>query len=55
MLDTWAFRTFTLHPRENRFEAQEFAAELARHGLHGTPTIEQRFGGALFVGAARKS
>ncbi len=54
MLDTWVFRTLTVHPRENRFEAQEFAAELARHGLHGTGTIEQHFGGALFVGAARK-
>ena len=38
MLDTWVFRTFTVHPRENRFEADEFAAELARHGLHGTGT-----------------
>jgi ubiquinone/menaquinone biosynthesis C-methylase UbiE len=33
MLDTWAFRTFTVHPRENRFEAEEFAAELARYGV----------------------
>ncbi len=32
MLDTWIFRTFTVHPRENRFEADEFAAELSRHG-----------------------
>jgi len=55
MLDTWIFRTFTVHPRENRFEADEFAAELARHGLHGTGRIELRYGGAVFVGAARKS
>jgi len=55
MLDSWAFRTLTVHPRENRFEAAEFAAELARHGLHGTGQIEQHFGGALFVGAARKT
>lgn len=55
MLNTWVFRTFTVHPRENRFEADEFGAELARHGLHGTGTIEQRFGGALFVGAGRKT
>jgi ubiquinone/menaquinone biosynthesis C-methylase UbiE len=26
MLDTWVFRTLTVHPRENRFEAEEFAA-----------------------------
>ena len=55
LLDTWAFRTFTVHPRENRFEADEFAAELARHGLHGSGGIEHHFGGALFVGAARKN
>jgi ubiquinone/menaquinone biosynthesis C-methylase UbiE len=55
VLDTWAARTFTKHPRDNRFEADEFAAELARHGLHGTGTIEHRFGGAIFVGAARKT
>lgn len=55
LLDTWAFRTLTVHPRENRFDADEFAAELARHGLHGTGRIEHHFGGMLFVGAARKS
>jgi 2-polyprenyl-3-methyl-5-hydroxy-6-metoxy-1,4-benzoquinol methylase len=55
ILDTWIFRTLTVHPRENRFEADEFAAELARHGLHGTARIEQHFGGAMFVGAARKT
>ena len=55
ILDTWAFRTLTVHPRENRFEAAEFAAELARHGLHGTGRIESHLGGMVFVGAARKS
>jgi ubiquinone/menaquinone biosynthesis C-methylase UbiE len=55
VLDTWAFRTFTVHPRENRFAADEFAAELARHGVHGTGRIERRLGGMIFVGAARKS
>jgi ubiquinone/menaquinone biosynthesis C-methylase UbiE len=55
MLDTWVFRTLTVHPRENRFEANEFAAELARHGLHGSGRLEQHYGGAMFVGAARKT
>lgn len=55
LLDTWAFRTFTVHPRENRFDAEEFGAELARHGLHGTGRIEHHFGGMVFVGAARKT
>ncbi|WP_236791063.1 class I SAM-dependent methyltransferase [Amycolatopsis sp. GM8] len=55
MLDTWAMRTLTVHPRENRFEAAEFAEELARHGLHGTGRLQRRVGGFLFVGAARKT
>ena len=55
MLDTWAFRKFTVHPRENRFEAPEFAAELARHGLHGSGQIERHLAGMVFVGAARKT
>jgi ubiquinone/menaquinone biosynthesis C-methylase UbiE len=55
ILDTWAFRTFTVHPRENRFEAAEFAAELARHGLHRTGRTESHLGGMVFVGAARKN
>lgn len=55
LLDTWAFRTFTVHPRENRFEADEFASELADHGLHGTARIEHHLGGLVFVGAARKA
>lgn len=55
MLDSWAFRTFTVHPEDNRFESDEFAAELARNGLHGTGRIEQHLGGMVFVGAARKT
>ena len=55
MLDTWAFRTFTVHPREDRFEAEDFAAELARHGLHGTGSIRTHLAGMVFVGAARKT
>jgi ubiquinone/menaquinone biosynthesis C-methylase UbiE len=55
MIQSWAFRTFTVHPLENRFDAEEFAAELARHGLHGTATVEHHLGGMLFVGAARKN
>jgi ubiquinone/menaquinone biosynthesis C-methylase UbiE len=54
VLETWTFRTFTVHPRQNRFEGDEFAAELARQGLHGTAKLERKLGGMLFVGAARK-
>lgn len=54
-LESLVFRTLTVHPRENRFEAEEFAAELSRHGLHGSGSLERRLGGMLFVGAARKT
>jgi hypothetical protein len=53
-LDTWLFRTFTVHPREDRFEADEFADELLRHGLRPTTALEHRFAGHAFVGAARR-
>lgn len=53
-LDTWLFRTFTVHPREDRFEADEFADELARLGLEPTTEPERHFGGHAFAGAARK-
>jgi ubiquinone/menaquinone biosynthesis C-methylase UbiE len=55
VLDTWPMRTFTDHPRQNRFEAEEFADELANHGLHGTARLETHLGGMVFVGAARKT
>lgn len=52
VLDSWVFRTFTEHPREDRFEAAEFAEELARHGLHGTGQIRSHVSGLIFVGGA---
>ncbi len=53
-LDTWLFRTCTVHPRQDRFEADEFADELARHGLRPIGAPEIRFAGHAFVGAARR-
>jgi ubiquinone/menaquinone biosynthesis C-methylase UbiE len=52
VLDTRTFRTLTDHPREDRFEAPEFAEELARHGLHGTGRFRPRVAGIVFVGSA---
>lgn len=52
VLDTRTFRTLTDHPREDRFEAREFADELARHGLHGTGQFGPRIAGMVFVGSA---
>lgn len=55
VLDSWPVRTFTSHPRENRFEREEFIAELARHRLHVEGRIERHLGGVVFVGVARKA
>lgn len=52
VLDTWAFRTFTEHPRGDSFEAAEFTAELARVGLHGSGRLRTHVGGMVFVGSA---
>lgn len=54
-LETWVFRTFTVHPREDRFEADEFVDELHRHGLVPTAPPRRRFAGHMFLGAARKT
>lgn len=54
VLDTWVMRTFTVHPREDRFEADEFAEELAGHGLVPTSVPERHYAGLGFAGAARK-
>jgi ubiquinone/menaquinone biosynthesis C-methylase UbiE len=54
VLDTRTFRTLTDHPREDRFEAPEFAEELALHGLHGTGRWAPRVGGMVFVGSATR-
>lgn len=53
-LDTWLFRTFTDHPRQNRFEADEFNDELRRHRRQPAAPAVSRFGGHAFTGSARK-
>ena len=46
-----------LRPPQSSFlistAADEVAAELARHGIHGTRRVERHLGGMVFVGAAR--
>jgi ubiquinone/menaquinone biosynthesis C-methylase UbiE len=54
-LQTWLFRTFTVHPTEDRFEADEFADGLADAGLVPLAPPESHFGGFAFAGAARKA
>ena len=54
MLDIWASRTFTVQPGENRCEADESPPNSPVTAFTA-PRIEQRLGGLLFVGAARKT
>lgn len=44
-LNRWSYRTFLDHPRENRFSAEGFIAELERQGiLVGKNHVERMFG-----------
>ena len=43
-LQRWFYRTFLDHPRENRFSAQDFVAEVERHGMIVTHMVERFFG-----------
>ena len=52
VLDGWVMRTFTEHPRGDRFEAEELVEELQRQGLHGSGGVRRRVGGLVFVGSA---
>lgn len=54
-LDTWLFRTFTVHPGEDRFESDEFFDELKRHRLSPVARPESHFAGHVFAGAARRT
>jgi ubiquinone/menaquinone biosynthesis C-methylase UbiE len=54
VLDTWVMRTFTVHPREDRFEADEFAEALASHALAPPSVPEHHYAGLGFAGAAHK-
>lgn len=53
-LDSWVFRTFTVHPRADRFEADEFADALRANKLTPLAAPEDHFAGHVFAGAARR-
>ena len=53
-LDRWFYRTFLEHPKENRFTAKEFVAELERQGISvGSNQIEW-FLGDFIVGVGHR-
>lgn len=53
-LDRWSYRTFLEHPKENRFGAEQFIAELERHGIAVGDNYVERFFGDFVVGVAFK-
>jgi SAM-dependent methyltransferase len=53
-LSSWPARVLLDHPKENRFEADEFAAEVRGQGFV-VGDIERRARGHVFFGVCRRS
>jgi ubiquinone/menaquinone biosynthesis C-methylase UbiE len=54
-LERWSYRAFTVHPTTNRFSAQEFVAELERHGIAVGHNFIEIFFGDFVIGVGRLS
>ncbi len=54
-LERWSYRLLTVHPSANRFSAQEFVAELERHGIAVGHNFIEVFFGDFFIGVGRVS
>ena len=52
-LESWCYRTFLKHPRENRFGEAEFVATLMEHGLIPHAQIHRVLFDDIFIGVAR--
>lgn len=53
-LERWSYRTFLVHPEENRFSGGEFTAELERAGFEDSANHVTRFFGDFVIGVARR-
>ena len=54
-LDRWFYRKFLVHPKENRFSADEFIAEVERQGIAVSGNTVEWFFGDLVVGVGRRT
>ncbi|HKS26522.1 MAG TPA: class I SAM-dependent methyltransferase [Pyrinomonadaceae bacterium] len=54
-LNRWSYRTFLDHPKENRFSAKEFVAELEGRGVWVGSNYVEWFFGDIITGAGRLS
>ena len=55
MLDTWAFRTFTVHPRENRFESDNSPLNWPATACTAPPASNTTFAGSSSSGPPERS
>ena len=53
-LNRWSYRTFLEHPKENRFSAAEFIAELERQGIAVGGNFRELFFGDFVVGVGHR-
>jgi ubiquinone/menaquinone biosynthesis C-methylase UbiE len=53
-LSRWSYRTFFVHPQENRFSGAQFVAEVERCGMNVGGNYVERVFGDFFIGVARK-
>lgn len=53
-LDTWPYRTFLKHPKQNRFSLDGFLSKLESSGFEFVSTPVEVFFGHFFFGVARK-
>lgn len=53
-LDRWVYRTFLDHPRQDRFDAEQFVAECERQGIVVGGNLRRRFLGDFVFGVGRK-
>lgn len=53
-LNRWSYRTFLEHPKENRFSAAQFIAELERQGIAVKGNFIERFFGDFVFGVGHR-
>jgi ubiquinone/menaquinone biosynthesis C-methylase UbiE len=54
-LERWFYRTWLVHPTDDRFSGATFVAELERQGIHVGENFTHRFFGDFVIGVGRKA
>lgn len=53
-LERWSYRTFLVHPTEDRFSGEAFVAELSRQGIRVGDRAVERFFGDFIIGVGER-